>query len=62
MIDVVGSTFSEVVLDPTKAVLVLVYAPWCGGSRAISPLIDQVSQSICKYFVHLKRCLSLLGS
>jgi thiol-disulfide isomerase/thioredoxin len=34
---VVGTTMNEVVKDPTKDVLLEIYAPWCGACRSFAP-------------------------
>jgi thiol-disulfide isomerase/thioredoxin len=43
---VVAKNFEKVVLNPSKNVFLLVYAPQCGGSIAVQPIIDQVAKEI----------------
>ena len=41
---VTSSNFDEVVLNNEKKVLIDFYADWCGPCKALSPIIDEVSE------------------
>ncbi len=45
-VDVVADNFREIVLDQKRDVLLLIHSPFCPGSIAIMPLIDQLAQSL----------------
>lgn len=45
---VVGKNFEELVLDPTKDVLVKFYAPWCGHCKKLAPIYDEVGAEFAK--------------
>jgi len=47
---IVGKTFDEIVLDPTKDVLVEFYAPWCGHCKNLAPKYDELG----KEFEHIE--------
>ena len=40
----VGSNFEEIVLDPSKHVLVEFYAPWCGHCKALEPKYKKLAK------------------
>lgn len=42
----VGKSFDEIVMDPTKDVLVEFYAPWCGHCKKLAPIYDEVAQKL----------------
>jgi len=43
---VVGETFNSVVLDPTKDVLIEMYAPWCGHCKKLEPIYNELGKSL----------------
>ena len=42
----VGKSFDEIVMDPTKDVLVEFYAPWCGHCKKLAPIYDELAQKL----------------
>lgn len=46
---VVAKTFDQIVMDPTKDVLLEVYAPWCGHCKQLEPKYKELSQKFKKY-------------
>jgi protein disulfide-isomerase A1 len=42
----VGKAFDQVVMDPTKDVLVEFYAPWCGHCKKIAPIYEEVATKL----------------
>jgi len=45
---VVGKTFDKIVKDPTKDVLLEVYAPWCGHCKSLEPIYKKLAKRFAK--------------
>ncbi|XP_007956713.1 protein disulfide-isomerase A4 [Orycteropus afer afer] len=41
---VVGKTFEDIVLDPSKDVLIEFYAPWCGHCKQLEPVYTELGK------------------
>jgi protein disulfide-isomerase A1 len=46
VIVLVGKSFDDIVMDPTKDVLVEFYAPWCGHCKSLAPIYEELAQSL----------------
>jgi len=45
---VVGETFNNIVMDPTKDVMIEIYAPWCGHCKKLEPIYNELAQKLNK--------------
>ncbi|GAB4818071.1 hypothetical protein N2152v2_005117 [Parachlorella kessleri] len=45
---VVGNTVESIVKDPTKDVLLEVYAPWCGHCKQLTPIYEKLAKRFSK--------------
>jgi len=43
---VVGETFNDIVMDPTKDVLFEMYAPWCGHCKNLEPVYKELAEKL----------------
>ena len=43
---VVGLSYNDVVMDPTKDVLIEYYAPWCGHCKKLAPIFEELAESV----------------
>jgi protein disulfide-isomerase A1 len=39
-----GATFADLVMNPDKDVLLMVYAPWCGHCKALEPIYEKLAR------------------
>jgi len=46
---VVAKNFNEIVLDPTKDVLLESYAPWCGHCKKLEPIYQELGNKLKKF-------------
>ena len=45
VVDLDLTNFEQIVMDPTKDVLVEFYAPWCGHCKSLAPVYEKVAES-----------------
>jgi len=43
---VVGKNFQDIVMDPTKDVLLEAYAPWCGHCKKLEPIYNELGKKL----------------
>jgi len=43
---VVDETFNDIVMDPTKDVMIEFYAPWCGHCKKLTPIYDELAKKL----------------
>jgi protein disulfide-isomerase A4 len=43
---VVGKSFDKIVKDPTKDVLIEMYAPWCGHCKKLEPVYKELAKKV----------------
>jgi len=46
VLTVTGKTFHDIVLDPTKDVVVELYAPWCGHCKKFEPEFKKLAKTL----------------
>ncbi|XP_060073857.1 protein disulfide-isomerase A4-like [Ylistrum balloti] len=48
VVTVVGNSFKDIVMDPTKDVLIELYAPWCGHCKSLEPKYAELAKRFKK--------------